>query len=211
MIEEPYGSNYYEDLRPAAGLPAAVDALRDRLVVGLVQSLATPGRLLDIGCGRGDLLGRFDERTWQRHGVELSEEGLRLTRDRLPGATLAAADIQDGLPFDPPFDAITMVNVLEHLEHPAEALAHIASAQDPGGVLIVHLPTIGTPGQAHRYEQSYASDPTHVYRPSGATVVDLVQGHGYRTIRAAWAPFRPFWLWSRIEWQCAFLAVFVRR
>lgn len=130
---------------------------------------------------------------------------------RIPEATLAAADIQDGLPFDGSFAAITMINVLEHLGRPMDALEHLAAAQEPGGVLVIHLPTIGTPGQARRYAGSYDSDPTHIYRPSGWEVLALLTKAGYQVRRYGWAPFRPFALWSRVEWQCAFLAVAVRR
>lgn len=206
----PYDHTYYEELRPDTGMADLVDRARDRLVARLVSRLASPGALLDVGCGRGDLLARFGD-AWELHGVELSEEGLDRARARVPGARLAAADIQESLPFDGPFDAITMVNVLEHLERPDDALARLAGVQQPGGVLVVHLPTIGTPGQAARYESSYASDPTHVFRPSGRDVLGLLEAAGYMVRRSAWAPFVPFAIWSRLEWQCAFLAAAVRR
>ena len=206
----PYDSAYYEELRPTSGIAAIVDRARDRLVARDVRRLATPGRLLDVGCGQGDLLARFDEQ-WDLHGLELSEEGLGRAADRIPHATLAAADVQDGLPFAGPFSAITMINVLEHLERPAEALGHLASAQPRGGVLVLHLPTIGTPGQARRYAGSYDSDPTHIYRPSGGDVLGLIGDAGYDVVRFGWAPFLPFAVWSRVEWQCAFLAVAIRR
>ena len=209
-MSDPYESAYYEELRPASGVAGMVDAARDRLVAGQVRTLAGPGRLLDVGCGQGDLLARFDDR-WDLHGLELSEEGLRRARAVMPHATLAAADIRHGLPFEGHFTAITMVNVLEHLDRPADALGHLAAAQRPGGVLVVHLPTSGTPGQARRYAGSYDSDPTHVYRPSGWEVLGLLATAGYDVRRYGWAPFRPFALWSRLEWQCAFLAVAVRR
>ncbi|NND84051.1 MAG: class I SAM-dependent methyltransferase [Acidimicrobiia bacterium] len=209
-MADPYDSAYYEELRPTAGMAAFVDGARDRLVASQVRRLASPGALLDVGCGQGDLLARFGD-GWDLHGLERSEEGLRRARERVPTARLAAADVQEGLPFDGPFGAITMINVLEHLERPSAALAGLAAAQPAGGVLVVHLPTIGTPGQAQRYAGSYDSDPTHIFRPSGREVLGLLHDAGYDVRRHGWAPFRPFAVWSRVEWQCAFLAVAIRR
>jgi SAM-dependent methyltransferase len=209
-MPDPYGSAYYEELRPVTGMAAFVDRARDRLVASLISRHSPTWALLDVGCGQGDLLARFGQE-WDLHGVERSEEGLRRARERVPSATLAAGDVQEGLPFPGPFEAITMVNVLEHLERPDAALAHLASAQPSGGILVVHLPTIGTEGQAHRYEASYASDPTHIFRPSGRDVIRLLDEAGYEVPRFGWAPFLPFALWSKVQWQCAFLAVALRR
>ncbi|UCG40697.1 MAG: class I SAM-dependent methyltransferase [Acidimicrobiia bacterium] len=209
-MPDPYDSAYYEELRPVTGIAAFVDRARDRLVASLISRHSPTGALLDVGCGQGDLLARFGNE-WDLHGVERSEEGLRRARDRVPSATLAAADVQEGLPFPGPFEAITMVNVLEHLDRPEDALSNLAAAQAPGGVLVAHLPTIGTPGQARRYAGSYDSDPTHIFRPSGRDVLALIDHAGYHVVRFAWAPFLPFALWSKVEWQCAFLAVALRR
>ncbi len=205
-----YDSAYYEELRPSVGLARRVDELRDALVARVVRRHRPAGRLLDVGCGRGDLLARFGA-GHHLHGIELSDSGLELAKDRLPDAVLRAGDIQEAIPFDGTFDAITAINVIEHLSRPDAALRNLASVQDPGALLVVHLPTIGNAGQRRRYSGSYDSDPTHVYRPSGDEVTGLVESVGYRRLFSAYAPFIPFRLWYRIPWQCAFLAAFERR
>ncbi len=205
-----YDRAYYEELRPAGGPAARVDDLRDRLVARLVHASVRNGRVLDVGCGRGDLLARLGD-GYALHGMELSAAGLTLAHGRVPHATLAAGDIQDGVPFDGPFDAVTAVNVLEHLDRPDDALGHLAAAQPAGGVLVVHLPTIGNRVQLRRYTGSYDRDPTHVWRPSAAEVRSRIESAGYRHLRSAFAPFLPMTLWRHIPWQPAWLAVFERR
>ena len=204
-----YDSAYYEELRPSTGMARRVDELRDTLVARIVRRHAPGGRLLDVGCGRGDLLVRFGE-SHDLHGIELSDAGLDLCKARLPGAALRSGDIQVAIPFDGKFEAITAINVIEHLSQPHAALRNLAALQDPGSLLVTHLPTIGNEGQRKRYMGSYDSDPTHVYRPSGEEVTALVESVGYRALFTAYAPFIPYGLWGRIPWQCAFLAAFRR-
>lgn len=205
-----YDRAYYEELRPAGGLAAVVDDLRDRLVASIVRRSAPDGGLLDVGCGRGDLLARFGSRH-HRYGMELSAAGLELARRRVPDAHLAAGDIQDGVPFPGTFAAITAINVFEHLDRPDDALAHMAAAQPPGGLLVIHLPTIGNRVQLARYTGSYDRDPTHVWRPPAAEVRSRVELAGYRHLRSAFAPFTPMALWRHVPWQPAWLGVFTRR
>lgn len=204
-----YDSAYYEELRPSVGLARWVDEIRDVLVAMLVRKLVPEGRLLDVGCGRGDLLARF-EGSHELHGMELSDAGLELARGRLATAELRSGDVQSSIPFEGPFDVITAINVIEHLADPASALRNFGRLQEKGALLVIHLPTIGSEGQRRRYEGSYAKDPTHVYRPSGEELVQLVEGAGYRCLRQAYAPFFPFWAWAHVRWQPAFLAVFRR-
>ncbi len=204
-----YDSAYYEEMRPSAGIARRVDELRDRLVAGIVRRRAPRGRLLDVGCGRGDLLARFDG-SHGLHGIELSDAGLELAQERLPHADLRSGDIQASIPFEGPFEVVTAINVIEHLSDPYAALANLAGVQERGALLVVHLPTIGNEGQRRRYMGSYDSDPTHVYRPSGDEVVALIESSGYQALLTAYAPFVPFRAWARIKWQCAFLAAFRR-
>jgi SAM-dependent methyltransferase len=63
-----------------------------------------PGRLLDIGCGTGAHTAAFAEHGWSPVGVDISEDQLRLARER--GVEVVKADAAD-LPFeDASFDAV---------------------------------------------------------------------------------------------------------
>lgn len=205
-----YDRAYYEELRPGAGLDRLVDEARDTLVAAIAHRRVPSGRAVDVGCGRGDLLARLGPR-YERHGVELSEAGLGLAAARVPDAEFAAGDIQDGLPFPDGFDLVTAVNVLEHLDRPGEALAHVAAAQPAGGVFVVHLPVIGNALQARLYRGGYDSDPTHVWRPSAAVVRALVEAVGYRHEASAFAPFVPMTVFRHVPVHPAWLGVFTRR
>jgi SAM-dependent methyltransferase len=203
-----YDRRYYEELRPADGLARLVDDARDALVARIVGRGAQ-GSVLDVGCGRGDLLARMDG--FDRSGIEISEDGLTLARARLPDATLAAGDIQDGSPLPGPFDAVTAINVLEHLDRPQDGIAALAAVQRAGALLVVHLPVIGTATQRRIYAGGYDSDPTHVWRPSGPGARATIEAAGYRHVRSAYAPFVPMGLFRHVPVHPAWLGVFRRR
>jgi SAM-dependent methyltransferase len=76
----------------------AADALRRLLGSGT-------GRCLDVGCGGGHFLRAPLELGWQVIGVDVSEDQLRVARDRHPDVELVRADAT-ALPFaDDSFDA----------------------------------------------------------------------------------------------------------
>lgn len=204
-----YDRDYYEELRPSAGLAKRVDDARDRFIVRHLRREVSAGSVLDVGCGRGDLLTLMAD-DFGLHGIELSPDGLQQAVVRVPDARLVAADIEQGPPFAGPFDAVTAINVLEHLSKPEAGLASIAAMQEPGGVLVVHLPVIGNRSQARLYEGGYASDPTHVWRPSGPEARAAIESAGYRHLRSAYAPFRPGWVMARLPIHPAWFGVFTR-
>jgi SAM-dependent methyltransferase len=84
-----------------------------------------PGwRVLDVGCGLGVHLAHLRERGLLCQGLEAGPVMARLAASRLgPRVEVDLADAHD-LPYDDnSFDAVIMVNTLELLERPAQALA----------------------------------------------------------------------------------------
>lgn len=188
------------------------DRARDDRVVRLVERHAPPRRddsaLLDIGCGYGHLLRRFSGR-YRLAGIDVSAHAAGVARTAIPGAVVVTADVQRPLPFDVRFDAVLAVNVIEHLPEPAAGIRSIREALVPGGVCVIHLPTIN--GRLSRliYRFAYAQDPTHVYRPAGREVLAMFRALGFRVLEASFAPHR-WWLGSGVGWHPALLAALRR-
>ena len=95
------------------------------------------GRLLDVGAGSGDVTAAlgpcFDsvEATEVSRGMarRLARRGLRCHAVDLTEAPLAA----------PPFDAVSLLNVLDRCQRPRQLLRHCLQALAPGGVFVVAL------------------------------------------------------------------------
>jgi SAM-dependent methyltransferase len=102
-------------------------------------------RVLEIGCGTGNLTRHLLENAKEVTAIDIDAEYLRfLSRTvRVPkGHVLHVrnqnflADMKDLAGFD----SIVLINVLEHLVDPAEALRRVYEALVPGGRVIVLVP-----------------------------------------------------------------------
>lgn len=99
-----------------------------------------PGaRILEVGCGPGgnlEMLARFGDVT----GLEPDEESRRYASERT-GLPVVHGLLPDGLPaFDQRFDLIAALDVVEHLDDDAGALAALRDLLAPGGVLLTTVP-----------------------------------------------------------------------
>ena len=117
----------------------AVDRMLQRWRIGMVRPYLPPGsRVCDIGCAAGGTLYRAIPGLADGVGLDpdLAAPGAVGTNRLLPGL------FPQGLPDDRPFDAITMLAVLEHV--PADAQAPLAAAcarhLKPGGRLLITVP-----------------------------------------------------------------------
>jgi SAM-dependent methyltransferase len=207
-----YDEDYFRTLYGDVPRQTRFDRARDDRVVSLVRRHAPPRRdgsaLLDIGCGYGYLLRRF-ERRYRLAGIDVSAHAVGVARVALPGATVITADVQRHLPFREPFDVILAINVVEHLDDPVAGVRSIHDALVPSGLCVIHLPTINGPVSRALYRFAYAGDPTHVYRPSGAQVRRLFERAGFRTVEFSFAP-HVRWLGASRGWHPALLAAFRR-
>lgn len=100
-----------------------------------LESELPRGALLDYGCGIGTFLECALERGWQAHGVEVSPEITQYAQQerKLPVWLLTEWPSQS-------YDAITLWDVLEHLEDPRKTLQGLVEHLKEGGVLMLETP-----------------------------------------------------------------------
>ncbi len=200
-FEEVYQTTFYRKWQIRAR-DARLVALADRY-----SDTNGDGRLLEVGCGYGHLLHRFSDR-YEVVAVDVSRHAVARTRDVLGVLGVVCADVQSLLPFRKPFDLVLAINVLEHVADPEAAVRSIATALAPGGLCLLHMPTISGPITRFVYRFTYDKDPTHVYRPSGAEVRKLFERCGFEALHESFAPHVPRWLWRRLKWHPAYLGVY---
>jgi SAM-dependent methyltransferase len=95
---------------------------------------ARPERLLDVGCGPGELTQRFVDLGSHVCAIDISARMVELTRDR--GIDAQVADAEE-LPFaDDDFDCVFAGWVLYHVPGLARAIDECARVLKPGGRLI---------------------------------------------------------------------------
>jgi SAM-dependent methyltransferase len=137
-IAEQYERDHYRHVR-------VYPALRIRLRYILDMLGAGARRVLDVGCGPGELLGELLDRGCTVSGADSSEGMLELARkktDSHPRRTsldLAFGDVESLGYASGTFDAVICAGVIEYLGTDAIALAEISRILAPGGVLIVSV------------------------------------------------------------------------
>jgi len=130
---------------------AAGGALVPRLTFLRQQVIAqvpAGGRVLDLGCGTGELAASLAAAGLAAVGCDISPAMLRSAAAAQVGAAgwVQLAPHWRRLPFaSAGFDAITAASVLEYTVDPRLVLAECARVLRPGGVLLCTVPSIGHP------------------------------------------------------------------
>jgi len=97
-------------------------------------------RLLDVG-GACSLITKEMGRFGTVQVIEPDVETVEFARARL-GVDIKRGMFPADVPFAGPFDAVTMFDVLEHIEDDAAALAAACGLLKPGGLLLVTVPAL---------------------------------------------------------------------
>jgi SAM-dependent methyltransferase len=113
----------------------------NRRVRRAILRMKRAGAALDIGCGSGDFLRCMKEAGFSVFGIEPSESGAEFGR-AVHGIEIYHGMIEDYLAAHAArqFDVITLLNVLEHLTHPAQTLLQLRQVMAPDGVLAIVVP-----------------------------------------------------------------------
>lgn len=102
--------------------------------VKIIERSFHSGRVLDVGCFRGDFLTMLPQR-YEKYGVEPADSAREVARQR--GIELLASWIDDIEVESPMFHAITLLDVVEHLPCPAVSLQGLGRLLVPGGLLML--------------------------------------------------------------------------
>jgi 2-polyprenyl-3-methyl-5-hydroxy-6-metoxy-1,4-benzoquinol methylase len=125
--------------------------LRSYHILGALRRLGLmdrPIRMLEAGCGKGDLAIYLARRNphWQIVGLELDPE--KVERARLVAERLGLTNIEFRLgnledpSFDSEFDLILNADVLEHIQDDVTVIRNFCRALRPGGFVLVTSPSI---------------------------------------------------------------------
>ena len=95
-------------------------------------------RVLDLGCGTGQLSAQIAAAGAEVVGIDLSAEMIEAAREEFPDLSFVVGDARDFF-FAEPFDAVFSNAALHWVKPPEEALACIAACLEPGGRLVAEL------------------------------------------------------------------------
>jgi SAM-dependent methyltransferase len=158
----------------------------------LVKRLS--GRMLDVGCGIGDMLAFRPNSV----GVDINERTVSYCLQRGQEARMMQSD---QLPFDSAtFESVLLDNVLEHIADPEPILAEVRRVLAAGGRLLVGVPGI----------LGWHSDHDHKIFYDENKMVNCLESAGFAAVEVFHTPlFRSAWLSRRLRQYCIYGA-FVR-
>lgn len=137
-----------------------------RLVRRFAPREPATGRLLELGCGLGHLLGLLSG-DFRVVGADIAHYAAVETRRNAPGsaALVASADRLEAFT-DQSFDVVVALHLVEHLVDPRQCLAHIHRILTGGGLLLMATPNpIYALRPLKHIEQTpdaISKDPTHI-------------------------------------------------
>ena len=185
-----YHRDYVEDpiIRRMRGHLADLEAM-----------LGGPKSLLDVGIGTGIFLHLARERGWDPIGAELcAERAAKAAKEfELP---IAVGPFEEQSFDGRRFQAITMLDVLEHVTNPLAMLQRAHELIEPRGVLLVTAPNersllttlvgayarAGGPVAAKLLARLYV--PLHLHYFTPRTLTRLLTAAGFRVLRLSDAP-----------------------
>ncbi|MEI7711632.1 MAG: class I SAM-dependent methyltransferase [Rhodospirillales bacterium] len=125
-----------------------LESARDRYYLDCLESArnGVAPTLLEIGCGTGTLLAEASARGWQCVGLEPGAAAVAVARERGAGIAIEGYFPQDLPPEPDRYDAIAMLDVLEHFASPLDVLRQVHPLLTPKtGRLFVQVPNWDSP------------------------------------------------------------------
>jgi SAM-dependent methyltransferase len=118
-------------------------ASRDHAVNELKRTLGTkPVSIMEVGCSAGHLLAdmRRGLPNATLTGGDYTLGTLVKLGEKMPGIPLVRFNLADSPLPSATYDAMVLLNVLEHIEDDVAATKHIARMLKPGGVAVIDVP-----------------------------------------------------------------------
>lgn len=144
----------------------------------------SPGKILDIGCGRGWMISILKGMGWEVRGTELSTESSSFARERLNlnvfTKKVADCNFEKGY-----FDVVTLWHVLEHLPEPVSSLREINRILKNNGALVVEVPDFGGV-QARLFGNKWfhLDSPRHLFHFNDKSLRRYLEETGFKVVKS---------------------------
>ncbi len=153
-----------------------------RKILERIERMTTKGKLLDIGSSAGFFLAEAKSRNWDVTGIEFSIWSKKHAEEHF-GLTIYNQPLEQ-LRWKPEsFDAITMLDVIEHLTDPRQVLGEVKKILKPDGVFVLTTPNIESLAAKLTKQKWYAVLPGHLFYFSPPTLENILTETGFRIVK----------------------------
>jgi SAM-dependent methyltransferase len=113
-------------------------------IASRIAAVKKGGDILDVGCGDGHFLYLCSQMGFCCSGVEDSKALSTYASQKAGAQVLQGLYAKDMFPAES-FDVITLIQVLEHIPNPIDALETAYYHLRPNGILVIEVPSIRSP------------------------------------------------------------------
>jgi SAM-dependent methyltransferase len=147
---------------------------------GLDRRTPTKGRLLDVGAHAGRFIHLAQQTGWNPEGIELNPRTASFAAART-GLPVHSVNVTEMPLAERAYGAITLIDVLEHVPDPVALLSAATAALEPGGWIVVKVPS----GPAQRQKERARALLRRGYRPRLADNLVHVNHFSPNALRAS--------------------------
>lgn len=97
-------------------------------------------KLLEIGCGEGFLLERFEKNGYDVFGIEPSKDNLSIIKKKLRRGSCITGYVEDSFTLNQKYDVIILSHVIEHLLDCKKVLVELNKLLEPDGIIFIEVP-----------------------------------------------------------------------
>jgi 2-polyprenyl-3-methyl-5-hydroxy-6-metoxy-1,4-benzoquinol methylase len=197
-------SGYYDELwesMPAGTQPPDLELRRsflleqlaraaERRALSLGETSALPSlRVLDAGCGEGQLTAAIADAGYRVLGVDVAEEPLRRARSRHADLELRRVEPDGDWPLaDASFDVVWSGETIEHVADTARWLSELRRVMRSGASLILSTPAhgpltrLGLALSRQRFERHFDPRADHLRFYTPRTLTRLLEDFGFEQV-----------------------------
>lgn len=187
-----YGSDYFLAAWKKERIPPQFDTVKRATAALQLEEISaylrrrghTPHglRLLELGCGHGNMLMEARQRGFDVQGLEYSSDAAQRANDKL-GADLVDVGTISEIPIpERSFDICLLVDVIEHIRDPEFVLKHIWRILKEGGVLFIATPSVDSWSARALGRHWMEYKPEHLFYFDRNTIRPLIENVGFADI-----------------------------
>lgn len=193
--DAPVGTDYEDDFAQSCRHPTyefvqgrfrgrntgKLNALLDKL-----EPYRKLNRIVDVGCSYAYFMKLAKDRGWQPLGVEISDFGVKFSREEL-GIEMFQGMLEDAKLPDASVDVITSSHVMEHVADPVSLISEMRRILRPGGAVLTVVPTqFRSPSYLIANDLPGEGPPRHVAYYSRENYNRLLERQGFDVVYSAY-------------------------
>lgn len=145
-------------------------------------------KILDAGCGEGNIsliLAKNHHRVW---GIDLSKQKVSLAKKRAKKlnlekcATFSVGNLEK-LTINKKFDVVFCIEVLEHVKNDEKVIRNLFSLLNSGGLIIITVPAKSAPLYKLKSVKKYDTKVGHLRRYCQKELMEKLKRAGFKQVR----------------------------